>query len=125
MASGGSQEATTRGKHAGIAQRGMGEEGNHHAGAMYNLGAVGKRTGNTGTTVGDVRAVRGRLRGGAGAEKRATGTRVVGGKKAIGASNLSSERSKNAAKSDSYCWISGPSKLEPATADRKFAISGT
>ena len=88
-------------------------------------GAVWKTTGNGGTTVGNVRAVRGRLRRGAGAAKRAAGRRRVGGKSAIGASNLSSERKQNDARSDSYCSVSGPWEVEPATTDRKFAPSGT
>ena len=88
-------------------------------------GAVGKTTVNGGTKVGNVRAVRSRLRRGAGAAKRPAGRRGVGGKSAIGASKLSSERSKNDAKSDSYCMISCAVKVEPATTDRKFAPSGT
>ena len=88
-------------------------------------GAVGKTTASGGTKVGNARAVRSRLRRGAGAAKRPAGRRGVGGKSAIGASKLSSERSKNDAKSDSYCSISGAWKVEPATTDRKFAPSGT
>ena len=84
-----------------------------------------KTTGNGGKTAGDVRAVRCRLRRGAGAAKRPAGRRGVGGKSAIGASNLSSERSKNDARSDSYCSSSAALKVEPATTDRKFATSGT
>ena len=51
-------------------------------------GAVGKTTGNGGTKVGNVRAVRSRLRRGAGAAKRPAGRRGVGCKSAIGASKL-------------------------------------
>ena len=119
------KDAATRVKHAGIAHGGVGEEGSSQAAAVCNWGAVGKTTASGGTKVGIARAVRSRLRRGAGAAKRPAGRRGVGGKSAIGASKLSSERSKNDAKSDSYCSISCAWKVEPATTDRKFAPSGT
>ena len=119
------KDAATRGKHGGVHRAGWGKRGFRGPRRCTIEGAVGKTTGNGGKTAGGVRAVRCRLRRGAGAAKRPAGRRGVGGKNAIGASNLSSERSKNDAKSDSYRSSSSALKVEPATTDRKFATSGT